>query len=229
MANYSISSYVDFLDSEQVEALNDDDFFAYANAVGEFTEKDLSANTPQLLAEHYVTYGKMLRAMGEIRVNNAKIEKAKQAQAQSVHRPVSTKNHTTALLLAIFLGALGIHRFYVGKTGTGILWLLTGGVFGIGWFTDIIWVLSNCFEGWDGAPVVSKKGQARIAAQGYGAQRNAVCEAFCWVYIALAALGAIFTWISAFVMRNGVFVLVGIAVAVYFGAMTWIISSKGLD
>ncbi len=48
----------------------------------------------------------------------------------------SKKDWTTALLLSIFLGGLGIHRFYVGKTGTGVLWLLTGGLFGIArWLT----------------------------------------------------------------------------------------------
>jgi TM2 domain-containing membrane protein YozV len=39
-------------------------------------------------------------------------------------------------ILLTFLGLFGIHRFYIGKIGTGILWLLTGGLLGIGYVYD---------------------------------------------------------------------------------------------
>ena len=58
----------------------------------------------------------------------------------------SDKNKLTTLLLCIFLGGLGIHRFYVGKIGTGVVWLLTGGVFGIGWIVDIVMIAVDKFK-----------------------------------------------------------------------------------
>jgi TM2 domain-containing membrane protein YozV len=58
---------------------------------------------------------------------------------------VSPQNWVAALLLCIFLGVLGVHRFYVGKIGTGILMLLTGGVFGILWLIDIIMIAVGSF------------------------------------------------------------------------------------
>ena len=48
------------------------------------------------------------------------------------------KSKTTALLLSVLVGGLGIDRFYLGYTGMGILKLLTGGCLGILWIIDIV-------------------------------------------------------------------------------------------
>lgn len=67
-------------------------------------------------------------------------------QGSEVVPGVSKKNKITALLLCIFLGWLGIHRFYVGKIGTGLLYLFTGGLFGVGWLIDIIMIAVGAFK-----------------------------------------------------------------------------------
>lgn len=64
------------------------------------------------------------------------------------------KSKVAALLLCIFLGYLGAHRFYVGKVGTGLLWLLTAGFFGIGWFFDFLFILFGGFRDSFGRPLV---------------------------------------------------------------------------
>jgi TM2 domain-containing membrane protein YozV len=51
-------------------------------------------------------------------------------------------DYSTAWLLLTFLGLLGAHRFYLGKIGTGLLWLCTLGLFGLGYLYDY-WTLNR--------------------------------------------------------------------------------------
>jgi TM2 domain-containing membrane protein YozV len=66
-------------------------------------------------------------------------------------RPVSgggaetNSRWTTLLIISIFLGELGIDRFYVGKIGTGILKLVTLGGCGVWWLIDIIMIVQSKF------------------------------------------------------------------------------------
>ena len=66
----------------------------------------------------------------------------------------SPKSRTVALLLCLFLGWLGAHRFYVGKVGTGILMPLTlGGFFGIWVMVDLIFIVCGIFRDKEGRRV----------------------------------------------------------------------------
>lgn len=51
------------------------------------------------------------------------------------------KNKWVSFCLCLFLGYFGAHKFYEGKVGLGILYLLTIGLFGIGWIADIFIIL----------------------------------------------------------------------------------------
>jgi TM2 domain-containing membrane protein YozV len=61
------------------------------------------------------------------------------------HVPVNIKSVGTAYILWIFsfFGLLGFHRFYIGKYGTGFLWMFTGGIFGMGAFIDLFTLSSQ--------------------------------------------------------------------------------------
>ena len=66
---------------------------------------------------------------------------------------VNEKNFVSTLILCVLLGGLGVHRFYVGKVGTGIFMLLTLGGLGIWALVDLIRIAIQKFEDGDGAVI----------------------------------------------------------------------------
>ena len=82
--------------------------------------------------------------------------------AEGHNHDVSEKSWLTTLLLCIFLGGLGIHRFYVDKPLTALLWLLTAGCFGLGTLADLCSIASGTFTDGDGAVILSDKQRDRI-------------------------------------------------------------------
>lgn len=68
---------------------------------------------------------------------------------------VSPKNRTAALLLCIFLGVFGVHRFYVGKVGTGLLYFFTVAFFGFGYIIDIVLIAAGSFRDSHGLRVLN--------------------------------------------------------------------------
>jgi TM2 domain-containing membrane protein YozV len=68
-------------------------------------------------------------------------------------RTISDKNWLVAMLLCVCLGAIGIHRFYVGKNVTGVLMILTFGGFGIWILIDLVLIATNSFTDINGLPL----------------------------------------------------------------------------
>jgi TM2 domain-containing membrane protein YozV len=80
----------------------------------------------------------------------SQIKKSTVVDAPTMASPASGKSQLVALLLVIFVGALGIHRFYLGYTTIGIIQLLTLGGFGIWALIDLIMIATGSLKPKDG-------------------------------------------------------------------------------
>lgn len=98
----------------------------------------------------------------EVKKSPKKFELTDQTQASSKQLAIASKQNAStvpentgksqlvALLLCIFVGALGIHRFYLGYTGIGIIQLLTFGGCGIWSLIDLILIVTGDLKPKDG-------------------------------------------------------------------------------
>ena len=91
-----------------------------------FTDSFLSANTGSFPSEQLPSLRQRLSQLDE-------------SQANQVIAAANIKNPTTALILSIFLGTLGVDRFYIGHVGLGVAKLL------LAWVTFGIWTIIDWF------------------------------------------------------------------------------------
>ena len=91
-----------------------------------FTDSFLSANTGSFPSEQLPSLRQRLSQLDD-------------SQANQVIAAANVKNPTTALILSIFLGTLGVDRFYIGHIGLGVAKLL------LAWLTFGIWTIVDWF------------------------------------------------------------------------------------
>ena len=91
---------------------------------------------------------------GQIKYNSlVRLAEGAWFPAQQLPGLFSDKSWTMALILSIFLGELGIDRFYLGHVGLGILKLITFGGCGIWWLIDLILIAMRKVPDGDGLPL----------------------------------------------------------------------------
>lgn len=99
------------------------------------------------------------------------------------------KSYTATLLLSFFLGGLGIHRFYTGYIGLGILQLITLGGCGIWALIDFISICFNNYKSADG--------------QELGEYNKTLGLTFFYIWVALLILGLLINGASISQLLKG--------------------------
>lgn len=107
---------------------NEDRFCAYCK-----TKLDPYATIPEAKQEIHIHYHQEHRPEPEVLLEKIYVPKEK----------TSSKNRIVALLLCVFLGIFGAHKFYLGKFGVGLVYIFTYGLFGIGWLIDLVTLIAG--------------------------------------------------------------------------------------
>jgi TM2 domain-containing membrane protein YozV len=101
--------------------------------------EETSVSNELAASTNVVSKKKVASSAKETQMKASKATDAKKSEKSKA--PAGGKSQLVALLLCIFLGTLGIHRFYLGYTGIGILMLLTAGCCGILALIDLIRII----------------------------------------------------------------------------------------
>ena len=111
-------------------------FYGYSNSYFDISRfvKEAGINVNNFASSNYIN-------------NNEYIQYNINSNIRPSNRVNKSKDNVVVeLILAIFLGWLGVHCFYKGNTTKGIIYLFTFGLFGIGWFIDIIILLVDLIK-----------------------------------------------------------------------------------
>ena len=107
-----------------------------------------------------------------------------------MHDSISLKSYSATLLLGLFLGLFGAHRFYVGKTVTGLIYLFSAGLLGIGWVIDVLVIAFANFTDKGGRFIRPKK-RSESSPGGEEGQAERKLPVWVWIIIAIFGIGAI--------------------------------------
>lgn len=86
--------------------------------------------------------------------------------AEQAPEPSNSQSWHVALALAGVLGFTGAHRFYTGKAGTGAVWLLTGGLLGVGALADVAAIAASRWRAADGTRLSRRAARGSVVAAG---------------------------------------------------------------
>jgi len=147
--------------AEKVQiALNNKKMLQAEEMIREFVEEHpVNLNAQQILTQVQVARSEHTASMQRAAEKNAELRTRLSASGyggdESGRRRdmISRKSIIAALVLCLLLGSIGAHRFYAGKTGSGILMMLTFGLLGIWTLVDLVVIATGNFVDGEGAKI----------------------------------------------------------------------------